>query len=103
MVRDARADHLDASDEVAFDPERLGDVNAGYPSGEIAHVRDLAGRGQLDLRHGSIHVEYAVRPDDAPLFVDQREPPVVDVIDDGQVAALQLLFATRSHVVKAAG
>jgi hypothetical protein len=61
MVRDSRADHLHAADQVVLDPKRLGEMNARYASGETAHVGGLA-IGQLDLAHRAVHVEHAVRP-----------------------------------------
>src|SRR5215468_22705 len=101
VIRYARSDHLHAANKAVLNPKRLGDVDARCAAGERAHVGDLSGV-QLDLRHGAIHVEHAVGPDNAAFFVDERKPPVVDIVDDAQIAALELLLAIQAHVVEAA-
>jgi len=101
MVWHARADHLHASDQVVLDAKRVCHVNARCAAGETAHVGHLAGV-QFDLSYCAIHVEDTVAPDNAALFVHQREPPMMDVVDDAQISALELLLAAGAHVVKAA-
>jgi len=76
-------------------------MDARRAAGETAHVGHLA-RVQFDLSDRAVHVEHAVAPYHAAFFVDQREPPMVDVVDDAQISALELLLATGAHVVKAA-
>jgi len=77
-------------------------VDARGAAGEVAHVGCFPVR-QLDGRDRTIHVEHAVSPDDAALFVDEREAAVVDVVHDPEIAALHLFLAIESHVVESAG
>jgi hypothetical protein len=61
-------------------------VNARGAPGKIARVGDLARGGQLDLGDRAVHVEHAVAPDYAALLIDKREPPMMDVVDDAEIA-----------------
>src|SRR4030095_1501678 len=99
VIRNTGADHLHTANQVVLDPKGLSDVNARNAARETTRVGDLT-IGQLDLRDSAVHIKHAVAPDDAAFFVDQREAPMVDVIDDTQIAAFKLLLATRAHVVE---
>ena len=65
------------------------------------HRNRLAVR-QLDAGHGAAHIEDAVGPHYAALFVHPPKAPVVDAVDDGRVAAFELCLATERHGVEAA-